>query len=134
MTPIKILVVDDEPLFRKMLRRFLVGEGFSVIEARDGDEAILAYKNQRADVVLLDVRMPGKDGLETLRELKANDPEVRVMMLTAVCDEDVIDQALADGAADYVTKPINLKYLGANLTSGHCLTLDCKSLQAGSRS
>ncbi|MCZ6701088.1 MAG: response regulator [bacterium] len=115
MTPKKILVVDDEPLFRKMLRRFLVGEGFSVIEARYGDEAILAYKNQRADLVLLDVRMPGKDGLETLRELKANDPEVRVMMLTAVCDEDVIDQALADGAADYVTKPINLKYLGATL-------------------
>ncbi len=115
MTPIKILVVDDEPLFRKMLRRFLVGEGFSVIEARYGDEAILAYKNQRADVVLLDVRMPGKDGLETLRELKANDPEVRVMMLTAVCDENVIDRALAEGAADYVTKPINLKYLGATL-------------------
>ncbi len=115
MNPIKILVVDDEPLFRKMLRKFLVGEGFSVIEARDGDEAILAYKNQRADVVLLDVRMPRKDGLETLRELKANDHEARVMMLTAVCDEVVIDQALADGAADYVTKPINLKYLGATL-------------------
>ncbi len=115
MTPKKILVVDDEPLFRKMLRKFLVGEGYSVIDARDGDEAILAYKNQRADVVLLDVRMPRKDGLETLRELKANDPEARVMMLTAVCDEVVIDQALADGAADYVTKPINLKYLGDTL-------------------
>ncbi|MCH7921742.1 MAG: response regulator [Nitrospinae bacterium] len=115
MNPIKILVVDDEPLFRKMLRKFLVGEGFSVVEARDGDEAILAYKNQRADVVLLDVRMPGKDGLETLRELIAIDPEARVMMLTAVRDEDVIDQALAEGAADYVTKPINLKNLGATL-------------------
>ena len=115
MTPKKILVVDDEPLFRKMQRRFLVGEGFSVVEARDGDEAIIAYKNQRPDVVLLDVRMPGKDGLETLRELKANDPEARVMMLTADCDEDVIDRAWADGAADYVTKPINLKYLGATL-------------------
>lgn len=115
MNPIKILVVDDEPLFRKMLRKFLVGEGFSVVEARDGDEAILAYKNQRPDVVLLDVRIPGKDGLETLRELIAIDPEARVMMLTAVRDEDVIDQALAEGAADYVTKPINLKNLGATL-------------------
>lgn len=103
----KVLVVDDEPSVCEVLGEFLQGTGYEVEVAYSGDEAIASYKNDRPDVVLLDVRMPGKDGLETLREIKALDPSAIVIMVTAVHKENVVRQALDDGAADYITKPIN---------------------------
>ncbi|MDV2504709.1 MAG: response regulator, partial [bacterium] len=80
----KILVVDDEEFFCRELRRFLEGKGYNVLEAYSGDEALEVYRQERPDVVLLDIRMPGKDGLETLKELKELDPEASVIMVTAV--------------------------------------------------
>ncbi|MDA2917007.1 response regulator [Nitrospinae bacterium AH_259_B05_G02_I21] len=106
-----ILVVDDEPSVCKALCRFLVDKGYGVVEAHDGDQALSAYSREKPNVVLLDVRMPGKDGLETLRELKAIDPEASVIMVTAVYEKKVALQAIANGAFDYVTKPIDYDYL-----------------------
>lgn len=103
----KVLVVDDEPSVCEVLGEFLQSTGYQVEIAYSGDEAVATYKNSRPDVVLLDVRMPGKDGLETLREIKAFDPSAIVIMVTAVHKENVVRQALDDGAADYITKPIN---------------------------
>ena len=65
--------------------------------------------------MLLDIRMPGKDGLETLRELKALDPEASIIMVTAVHVEDIAKQAMAGGAFDYITKPIDPDYLELSL-------------------
>ncbi len=107
----KILVVDDEPDFREALREFLAEKGFSVMEANSCEEALEAYSQERPDVVLLDVIMPGKDGRETLQELKALDPEVSVIMITALHEEDLALEAMADGAFDYITKPFNPDYL-----------------------
>ncbi len=107
----KILVVDDEPDFCEALREVLTERGFSVMEANSCEEALAAYSQERPDVVLLDVIMPGKDGRETLKELKALDPEVSVIMITALHEEDLALEAMADGAFDYITKPVNPDYL-----------------------
>jgi DNA-binding response OmpR family regulator len=103
----KVLVVDDEPSVCEVLKEFLQNNGYNVEVAYSGDEAIAAYQKDRPDVVLLDVRMPGKDGLETLREIKSLDSSATVIMVTAVHKENVVRQAMDDGAADYITKPIN---------------------------
>ncbi|MDV2495919.1 MAG: response regulator [bacterium] len=106
----KILVVDDEPDFCEALGDFLGAKGYSVLEAHDGDQALEVYRQERPDVVLLDIRMPGKDGLETLRELRAFDPEAKVIMITAVPEEELDEQSTAeveDGTLDYITKPFD---------------------------
>ncbi len=103
----KVLVVDDEPSVCEVLKEFLESNGYRVDVAYSGDEAIASYQKERHDVILLDVRMPGKDGLETLREIRAFDSSAIVIMVTAVHKESVVRQALEDGAADYITKPIN---------------------------
>ena len=109
--PSKILVVDDEISVCKMLRLFLEGKGYDVAEAYSGDEALVAYRQESPDVVLLDIRMPGKDGIETLHELKALDPDASVIMVTAIHEEEIAKQAMAEGAFDYITKPIDPGYL-----------------------
>jgi DNA-binding NtrC family response regulator len=107
----KILVVDDEVGICRELRKFLEGKGYDVVEAYSGDEALAAYSRESPDVVLLDIRMLGKDGLETLRELKAFDPKANVIMVTAVQEEEIAKQAMDEGAFDYITKPIDSDYL-----------------------
>ncbi|MDV2496649.1 MAG: response regulator [bacterium] len=113
--PSKILVVDDEEFFCKELRRFLEGKGYDVLEAYSGEEALEVYSQERPDVVLLDIRMPGKDGLETLKELKDLDPEASVIMVTAVNEEEPARQAMSEGAFEYITKPIDRDYLEMGL-------------------
>lgn len=107
----KILVVDDEQSVCNMLRKFLESRGISVVEAHDGEEALAVYREERPDVVLLDMIMPRMGGLETLQKLKALDPEASIIMVTAVHEEDLAKQALEEGAFDYITKPINPDYL-----------------------
>ncbi len=107
----KILVVDDEPDFCEALGDFLEAKGCSVLEAHDGDQALAVYRQERPDVVLLDMRMPGMDGLETLRELKAIDQGANVIMVTAVHEEEIAKLALAEGALDYITKPVSPDYV-----------------------
>ena len=110
--PSKILVVDDERAVCKELRLFLEDKGYSVVEAYSGDEALAAYRQESPDVVvLLDVRMPGKDGVETLHELKELDPDASVIMVTAVNEEDIAKKAMSEGAFEYIIKPINREYL-----------------------
>lgn len=111
----KILVVDDEIPVRMMLRKFLEDKGYDVLEASGGGDALEAYNQDRPDVVLLDIRMPGKDGLETLHELKALDPAANVIMVTAVHEEDIGRKAMEEGAFDYITKPIDVDYLELSL-------------------
>ena len=113
--PRTILIVDDELLFCEMMCRFLEGKGYRALVALDGYEALAVYEQERPDVVLLDMNMPGKDGLETLRDLKASDPEAAVFMVTAAAEGHLSTQARAEGALEYITKPISLDYLEAAL-------------------
>jgi DNA-binding response OmpR family regulator len=106
----KALVVDDEPAFCEVLRDFLVEKGYHVVVASDGDEAIRLYKQDRPDIVLMDVQMPGKNGLETLRELKAHDPKAAFIIVSAVEDFETVQQAKAEGVF-FIHKPINFHSL-----------------------
>lgn len=116
--PGTILIVDDEPKLCEILRQFLESHGFRVIaQAGSGQEAVEQLKRHAPTVVLLDVKMPGMDGLATLRQLKALRPAVTVIMVTAFEEEDAMEEALALGADDYILKPVNTEYLETILLS-----------------
>ncbi|MFQ6112005.1 MAG: response regulator [Nitrospinota bacterium] len=107
----RLLVVDDEPGICEALQEFFEGEGFETFTALDGPTALEIIKRERPHVVLLDIVMPGMDGLEVLEEARAIDPKVGIIMVTAVHDEPLAKKALAMGANDYITKPLDLNYL-----------------------
>jgi len=107
-----VLVADDEARIRELLAGYFEAEGFDVTLARDGNEALSAARECRPDVVLLDVMMPGIDGIEVLRRLRA-ESDVYVIMLTARSDEVDKVVGLSVGADDYVTKPFSPRELVA---------------------
>ena len=101
----KILIVDDAEFLRVRISRMLVSEGYEIIEAENGLEAINAYKSERPDVVLMDITMPQMDGLAALREIQGHDPDAKVVMLTALGQESVVLEAIKAGAKDFIVKP-----------------------------
>jgi len=107
----KVLVVDDEKPIREMLMKFLDEKGYRTCSAAGGEEALKLLKSDRPDVVLLDIRMPGEDGVETLKKIKQVDQKAGVIMVTAVSEREVAEQCVELGAFDYITKPISLSYL-----------------------
>ncbi len=108
---IRILAVDDEAEVCSMIRLYLTKKGYRVFTANSGEDAIKIVKEERPHIVLLDIRMPGMGGIDTLRQIKEADKEIGVIMVTAVKDEETAKEALKLGADDYITKPMNLKYL-----------------------
>ena len=107
--PAQLLIVDDDPLLRTMAARTLRHAGFQVSDAGDGEQALEQFARQPADLVLLDVMMPGLDGFEVCHRLRAmpHGAAVPVLMLTGLNDTDSIDRAYRQGATDFITKPIN---------------------------
>jgi putative two-component system response regulator len=104
-----ILIVDDEDLIRRSIRKKLIKEGYTCTEASCGDEALSYLKSSQADLVILDVNMPGKPGTEILTEIKADYPETAVVMATAVNDPQTIVSCMKNGAHDYIPKPFELE-------------------------
>ena len=111
MSSKKVLVVDDEPEVRGVLVEFLSSRGYEVMAAESGAVAVALVEAARPDLVLLDVAMPGMDGVETLRRLVQVDPSLAVIMVTANADIGITSKLLALGAVDYVPKPFDLDYL-----------------------
>jgi CheY-like chemotaxis protein len=111
----RVLVVDDEPDAVELLQEFLTGKGYEVITAANGKEALQKLKAERPHLILLDVRMPGMNGLEALRRIREIDREVGVIMVTAVNEEETGREALRLGAFDYIVKPLDLAYLERSL-------------------
>jgi two-component system response regulator (stage 0 sporulation protein F) len=107
----KVLVVDDEPDVRQLLYDFLTGRDYDVVLAAGGLEAIDIVEREKPDLVLLDVVMPGMNGVETLRRIAEIDPPLRVIMVTANADIGLTSRLLAMGAVDYIPKPFDLEYL-----------------------
>lgn len=107
----RILVVDDEPGVCEYLREFLEAKGYAVTTASSGVEALTAVDRARPHLVLLDILMPGMDGLEALQRILEIDPTIGVIMLTSVDDHQMVKKAVGKGAYDYITKPINFDYL-----------------------
>lgn len=107
----KILVVDDEIEVCNSLKKFLVKMGYGADTALNGKEAISKVKETRPHIVLLDIIMPGMGGMDTLKEIKKVDPNIGIIMLTAVKDEELAKRALELGAYEYILKPFDLNYL-----------------------
>lgn len=103
----RILVVDDETAMRESLRDWLQEEGYEVGLAEGGAKAIEMARGGAWDIILLDLKMPGMDGLETLRELKKVAPEAENLMMTAYASVDTAVQAMKEGAFDYLVKPFD---------------------------
>lgn len=110
----RILVVDDEPQIRRVIKVILVGQGYEVVEVRSGNAALLTFREFLPDLVLLDLNMPGMTGLETCRSLRETS-EVPIIFLTVRSQEDEKVEALDAGADDYVTKPFGKKELLARI-------------------
>ncbi|WP_214759710.1 response regulator transcription factor [Exiguobacterium sp. s146] len=110
----KILIVDDEMKMRRLLRLFLEGDGYTCIEAADGREAMERI-SERPDLVMLDIMMPGVDGITLCRQIKALDAELPVVLLTARSDSETTIRGLDAGADDYVTKPFEGNVLLARI-------------------
>lgn len=110
----RVLVVDDEPHIRTVLRAYLEADGFDVSEASDGNEALAVLRSSNPDLVLLDVMMPGIDGLEVLRQLRAVN-DVYVILITARAEEVDKLVGLGIGADDYVTKPFSPREVAARV-------------------
>lgn len=110
----RILIVDDEARMRRFVRMNLELEGFDVLEASDGLEAIRKAREEMPDLVILDVEMPRLDGFETLREIRRTLP-VPVIMLTVRSEEDDLIRGLDLGADDYVNKPFSPRELASRI-------------------
>jgi DNA-binding response OmpR family regulator len=116
MTPINLLLVDDEQGFVEALTLRLVSRGYRAVYVLSGEEALLFLGEEKStDVVLLDMNMPGMDGLETLRRIKAIQPLVETIMLTAHTTVATAVEAIRIGARDYVMKPCDLVSLTAKI-------------------
>lgn len=114
--PATILVVDDEDVLRQLVRPYLEAEGFTVVEAGDGPEALETLRRGGIDLAILDVMLPGEDGFSVLRQLREFS-EVPVIMLTARRDEGYRVSGLRQGADDYVVKPFSASELVARVVA-----------------
>jgi DNA-binding NarL/FixJ family response regulator len=111
--PVRVLLVDDHAIVREGLRALLEEEGgFAVAgEAADGERAVAAARELSPDVILMDLLMPGVDGLEALRRIRAADPEARVLVLTSAQDDRSVRQAIDAGAVGFLFKDVSRRDL-----------------------
>jgi len=114
----RILVVDDEAPVREVLSEYFTSQGYTVDEAPNGDEALATIRRDRPDLVLLDIRMPGIDGVEVLRRIRKLDGTLSVIMVTANEDVTLARETLKLGAFDYVAKPFDYEYLDRTVSAG----------------
>jgi DNA-binding response OmpR family regulator len=103
----KVLLVDDEQLVRKVVKVVLEAEGHEVVEAGNGPEALASVRGGAPDVVVLDLMMPGEDGLATCRHIKAHDKAIRVLVLTSVPEAEAHTEADEAGADGFMVKPFS---------------------------
>ncbi|OGW81387.1 MAG: hypothetical protein A2Z83_02035 [Omnitrophica bacterium GWA2_52_8] len=111
----RILVVDDEDDVRLFLQDFLVERNLTVDAADNGKRALEMMQKQQYDIVLLDVMMPEMDGMSCLEKIKSLYPKTKVIMITALKDEERIQRATKLGATQYIIKPFSLGYLESEL-------------------
>lgn len=122
LSSVTALLVDDEAYFRKFISRLLLNEGIgSVVEARDGGEALDLFRVARPELVVLDINMPRKNGLDTLQSLRVLAPHVPIVMLTSVADEAVVERCAMEGATAFIRKDVPADELVREL---HELLLD----------
>jgi two-component system response regulator (stage 0 sporulation protein F) len=117
-----ILVVDDQTGVRRLLQETFREEGYNVDTAKEGAEALVKIKESPPSLVLLDMKMPGMNGLETLHQIIKDNPAQVVIMMTAYEELEVVQDARKLGVKDYITKPFDLNYLKELIKSILCKT------------
>ncbi|MGH9405744.1 MAG: response regulator transcription factor [Terriglobia bacterium] len=122
MNSAKILVVDDEPQVRRVMKATLAAEGYTIFEARNGEEALEIFRAKPPDIILLDVNMPGMDGLEACREIRRSSGAPIIMLTVRSAERDKV-LALDAGADDYVVKPFGMQELLARVRAALRRTL-----------
>ncbi|PYO96787.1 MAG: hypothetical protein DMD60_09160, partial [Gemmatimonadetes bacterium] len=110
--PVQVLVVDDEEPIRNALKKFLAQQQFEVYAAGSGEEALQQLRRHRVSLMLCDIRMPGTSGVDLVPQALEIEPELAILMLTAVNDATSAALCMQRGAMDYLTKPIELADLG----------------------
>lgn len=112
----KILTVDDSAFMRKLISNILTRQGYNdILFAGNGREALAVYELEKPDLVILDIIMPGMDGLTTIKALRKMDKKAKVVMVTAVGQEEIMDECKKMGAMGYITKPFDDKEIAALL-------------------
>jgi two-component system, OmpR family, KDP operon response regulator KdpE len=114
-SPLRVLVVDDEPAIRRFLKTSLSAPGYQVLEAEDGSAALAMLKREVVDVLVLDLGLPGIDGFEVIRSLRESGSALPIIVLSVRADEAGKVKALDLGADDYVTKPFGIDELLARI-------------------
>lgn len=115
----RVLLVDDEESYVETLKKRLTRRGLTVFAAGGGEEALEILAANPVDVVLLDVKMPGMDGMEALRRIKQEHPQVEVIMLTGHANVDVAIRGMEQGAFDYLMKPAEMDDLYYKIQDAH---------------
>ncbi len=104
-TSITVLAVDDEPMMRSLLEKILTRDGYKIVTAEDGEEALKVLEAQPVSIVISDIKMPKLNGFDLLKVIKSKYPEIGVIMMTAYGDTFTVKDALLLGADEYITKP-----------------------------
>ncbi|MGD9974831.1 MAG: response regulator [Desulfatirhabdiaceae bacterium] len=107
----RILIVDDEAFVGELLSEYLSGNGYAVMTAENGEDAIAAYSRFKPDAVILDIRMPGMSGIDVLKRMKELDNKPAIIMSSAYGDSETINETMAQGADYYLQKPMTLSTL-----------------------
>lgn len=115
-----VLVVDDAAFMRNMLKRVIEGAGsYTVAEAPDGETALRLYEEICPGLVLLDITMPGINGIEVLKQILQKDPDACVVMCSAIGQEQMIREAVENGATDFIVKPFKPEQIEAALIKAY---------------
>ena len=102
----KVLIVDDAAFMRMMLKDILTKGGYEIVgEAADGNEAVAKYNELKPDLVTLDITMPNMDGIQALKNIRANKPSQRCIMVSAMGQQSMVIEAIQSGAKDFIVKP-----------------------------
>ena len=109
------MVVDDEIKECDLLERFIERKGYDIITFYSGEKALEKVKYECPDVILLDIKMPGMDGIEVLRDIRQFDKDVGIIMVTAMNDEATGKEAIRLGANDFINKPVDLNLLESSI-------------------
>ncbi|WP_054705756.1 response regulator [Bacillus sp. JCM 19041] len=105
----KVLIVDDQFGIRVLLTEVLQKDGYEMFQAASGKEALLIQETENISIVLLDMKIPGMDGVEILKRLKEKQPEIKVIMMTAYGELNMVNEALENGALSYMAKPFDIE-------------------------
>lgn len=115
-----VLVVDDAVFMRTMLKKVILSAGdYTVLEAENGEAALKTYDEKHPGLVLLDISMPGMNGIEVLKTIRHSNPNACVIMCSAIGQERMIKEAIENGAADFIVKPFLPKQIEAALLKAY---------------